>query len=71
MTSRKNNKILDSALCILTKHFGERTAVLYENFYSQKNDEEIILSLQDILSEQLGVKKCKQIMEELKPTKDA
>jgi len=61
----ENIKIIDKAVKILSDNLGQNTAMLYKNFYSNKNNKEILLSINELLVELVGSNNAKKQMQKL------
>ncbi|MFA6407186.1 MAG: hypothetical protein WCV80_00580 [Candidatus Paceibacterota bacterium] len=59
-----NLKII--AVKTISTHLGEYVASLYGKFYANKTDEQILISLEELLLEYLGTTSAKQITSDIK-----
>ena len=63
---KTNEKLVKEAVSLIDKTFGSETAKLYSKFYSDKTDDLIIKSVQELLIESVGKEYTKRKMKDLK-----
>ncbi len=59
------DKIIQKSFEIISRNLGPVTAGYYKKFYLEKEESEILASMQELLSEVLGPKNAKKQMKEL------
>lgn len=55
----------DKALLIISDAAGEKTAALYQEYFKDKSDGDIVAAVTDVLTQQLGEKKAREIVDDL------
>ena len=56
-----STNIHQKALQLITDNFGETTSKMYEKFYQDKDDQTVLLSITELLTELLGANKAHEI----------
>jgi len=63
MTS--DSMIKQKALAALTTYLGDSTARLYRQFYADKSDDVILISVRELLTEYIGDEKAQICVQEI------
>lgn len=53
------------SLAMITKHFGQNIAELYEKNFKDKSDEEVLATVKELLEEYLGEEQAQKEMNQL------
>lgn len=59
-------RVLESALKIISDNLGDYTAQLYKDFYNSQEPEIIIISVSELMTDMLGAQNADKIVQELK-----
>lgn len=56
----ETQQLVDEACRLIGLHIGERTALLYKDFYRDKDEETVLASIGELLSEVVGESQAKR-----------
>jgi hypothetical protein len=60
------HNIKEKAVNIIASYFGANTAGLYKEYYKDKNEDLVIISLRELLTEIVGVDKAENVLKDIK-----
>lgn len=61
----ESQQLIDEACRLIGLHIGEKIALLYRDFYKDKDKETILISVEELLSEVVGDSRAKMELIEL------